>query len=48
MTLVFGDVEIVEFNVMDWAHCPRSGVNVYASGVVVLTTEGFQLPEMPF
>jgi hypothetical protein len=38
---------IVIVNVVDTAHCPKSGVNVYVVVAVLLNT-GDQLPVIPF
>lgn len=48
MTLVIGDVDMVVFNVIGWAHCPGVGVNVYEPGVVLLTVDGFHKPLILF
>jgi hypothetical protein len=37
----------VTVNVVDVAHCPAVGVNVYTPEVALFTEEGLQLPEIP-
>jgi hypothetical protein len=37
----------VTLNVVDVAHCPAVGVNVYTAEEVLLTVAGFQLPVIP-
>jgi len=38
----------VTVNVIDAAHCPGFGVNVYTPELVLLTVEGLQVPLIPF
>ena len=39
---------MVTVNVVDVAHCPAVGVNVYTPGLLLSTTAGFHVPFIPF